>query len=449
VTTDTNRAASLPPDQTYGDITRQLTEIPLQPARGLRWLILASLLLVGVFVASTGALLVFGVGIWGINIPVNWGLGVVNAVWPIGIAHAGTALSALLLLTGHSWRNSINRFAEAMAVAAALCASLYPILHLGRPELFYWMVPYPTAWEIWPQFRSPLVWDFFAFGAYVVVALLFWYIGLIPDLASVRDRADTPRRRAVYNALALGWRGSAAHWMRWRQAYHVIAALALGIVVLHNGGSLLFAAGPVPGWHTTLFPVFFLTGSLFAGLAVIIVLTVLLRAAYGLQNLLTLRHLELLARFLLATGLFTGYCYVMDAFFAWYSGDPYQIRTLHDRFAGAYAWSFWGAMLLSLGTIQVLWWRAARRSPAVLLAVGLLVTLGMWLERYMLLVTALYRDFLPSSWGYYFPTFWEWSLFAGVIGLFLLLFLLFLRFLPPVSIAEVKEALHEARTEAE
>jgi Ni/Fe-hydrogenase subunit HybB-like protein len=436
------------PEQSFRDVTEQLTAITLEPPPALRWFIAGSALLVGVFLVSVVVLFTRGVGIWGVNQPVGWGLDILNTVWWIGIAHAGTMISALLLLVGHGFRNSLNRFAEAMAVFAAICAALYPILHLGRPEVFYWVFPYPSPLGLWPQFRSPLTWDVIAFATYLTVSILFWYVGLIPDLASVRDRSRSRSARRFYGLLALGWRGSARHWLRWRQVYRLIAALAIVLVVLlHSAGAMLFAIGPVPGWHSTLFPAFFMFGAVFSGFAMVAIIAVLLRGAFHLHNLVTDRHLDILGMLLLSLGLLTAYGYVMEAFFPWYSGDPYELQTLHDRLAGPYAWSTWGSLLLAMVPIQALWWRRVRASGVGLLVVAVLVTVGMWLERFMLLVTSSHRDFLPSAWGFYTPSFWEWSLFVGTVGLFLFLFFLFVRFLPLVSIFEIKEVLQEERSE--
>lgn len=432
----------LPPEDTYGHISDEVTRIALHPERRRRWWIAFALsgALVLMFLASVGWLLVAGVGIWGLNIPVNWGLDIINTVWWIGIGHAGTMISALLLLMGQSWRNSLNRFAEAMTLFAAVCASLFPILHLGRPWLFYWMFPYPNDMGLWPQFRSPLTWDVFSFLAYVLVSFLFWYVGMIPDLATLRDRAEGALSRRIYGALSLGWRGSARHWRRWRQAYLAIAVLSFHLVIsVHSGVAMLFAAGPIPGWHTTLFPPFFVQGAVFSGMAMILLLAIGLRHAFHLQDIITRRHLDIVARLLLATGLLTAYGYLFEVFHAWYSGDPFELRTLKDRLVGPYAWSTWAAVALNVVLIQLLWFRSVRASEIALFVIGLGVAVGMWLERYLLVVSGLYRDYLPLSWRPYHTTLSEWMLFAGTIGLFLFLFLLFARLLPLVSIFELKE----------
>jgi Ni/Fe-hydrogenase subunit HybB-like protein len=428
----------------YAEITEEITRIPLDyPKRGAWWIFFGfALLLLLLFFVSVAVLFWFGVGVWGNNIPVNWGLAIANYVWFLGIGHAGTLISAMLLLVGAHWRNSLNRFAEAMTLFAVTCAGLYPILHLGRPWLFYWMAPYPNTMSIWPQFKSPLTWDFFAVLTYLAVSVLFWYIGIVPDLAAVRDRARRREAQIFYGIAALGWRGSARHWARWRQSYRLTAAIAVPLVVsVHSEISLLFAAGPIPGWDSTVFPPYFVLGAAFSGFAVVAMIAVTLRHALGVGDLVTVRHLDLLGKFLLATGLMTAYGYFAEAFTALYAGDIYEQGTLLDRLSGDYAWSYWSAIAANFVPLQLLWWRRVRRNPVLLFLVGLSVSIGMWFERYMLLVTPLYRDYLVSSWGEYHANIWEWALFAGMLGVFLVPFLLFVRFLPVISAFEVKEAL--------
>ena len=426
--------------------TERVTRIPLKyPTPGAWWICFSfSLLLLLSFVISATVLLVSGVGVWGNNVPVNWGLAIANYIWFLGIGHAGTLISAMLLLLGAHWRNSLNRFAEAMTLFAVVCAGLYPILHLGRPWFFYWIAPYPNTMTISPQFKSPLSWDFFAVLTYLTVSVLFWYIGIIPDLAAVRDRAKRRWQQVIYGLAALGWRGSARHWARWNQAYRLTAAIAVPLVVsVHSEISLLFAAGPIPGWTSTVFPPYFVLGAAFSGFAVVAMIAVVLRHALGLGMLVTERHLDLLGRFLLATGLMTGYGYVAEVFDSLYGGDLQDIGTLMDRLAGAYAFSYWGAVILNFVPLQLLWFKSVRCQPLVLFLIGLSATIGMWFERYMLLTTSLYRDYLVSSWGQYHPSIWEWGLYAGMLGVFLAPFLLFVRFLPVISAFEVEEALRE------
>ncbi|MGK9050709.1 NrfD/PsrC family molybdoenzyme membrane anchor subunit [Neorhizobium petrolearium] len=427
-------------------ITDEITRIPLRyPHPRIWWAFFAvSLLLLLCFAVSAAVLLIYGVGMWGNNIPVNWGLAISNYIWFLGIGHAGTLISALLLLLGAHWRNSLNRFAEAMTLFAVVCAGLYPILHLGRPWYFYWMAPYPNTMTISPQFKSPLSWDFFAVLTYLTVSVLFWYIGIIPDLASVRDRAKKRGQQVFYGLLSLGWRGSARHWVRWNQAYRMTAAIAVPLVVsVHSEISLLFAAGPIPGWNSTVFPPYFVLGAAFSGFAVVLMIAVALRHALGLADLVTGRHLDLLGRFLLATGLMTAYGYWAEIYDTLYSGEQQDLATLTDRLAGTYAYSYWSAVILNFLPLQLLWFAGIRKKPVALFLIGLSVTVGMWYERYMLLTTSLYRDYLVSSWGEYHPSIWEWGLYLGMLGVFFTPFLLFIRFLPVISAFEVKEALRE------
>ena len=430
----------------YAEVTREIVDIALDyPDRRGWWLcFLGALCLLLLFLVAVGVLLWNGVGVWGNNIPVGWGLAISNYIWFLGIGHAGTLISALLLLLQQHWRNSLNRFAEAMTLFAVLCGGLYPLLHLGRPWLFYWMAPYPNTMGIWPQFKSPLTWDFFAVLTYLTVSILFWYIGIIPDLAATRDRATTRRQQVFYGISALGWRGSARHWERWRQSYRLTAVLAVPLVVsVHSEISLLFAAGPIPGWTSTVFPPYFVLGAAFSGFAVVSMIAVVLRHALRLQDLVTPHHLDLLAKLLLTTGLMTAYGYWAEVFDALYGGNQLDLDTLADRVSGIYAWSYWLAIAANFLPLQLLWWRGVRVQPLLLFLIGLSVSIGMWLERFMLLVTSLYRDYLVSSWHEYQPSFWEWALFAGMLGVFLTLFLLFVRFLPVISAFELKEAMFE------
>jgi Ni/Fe-hydrogenase subunit HybB-like protein len=435
----------LPPEQSLGDVTDQIARIPLQFPMRRRWLIalaFSSCLLV-LFLVSVVVLFTRGVGVWGINIPVNWAFAIHNYVWWLGIGHAGTLISALLLLMGRDWRNSLNRFAETMTLFAVLCAGVYPVLHLGRPWFIYWMFPYPATMGVWPQFRSPLEWDIWAVLTYGTVSVVFWYIGLIPDLGAARDRARRRGWQVFFGVLSLGWRGTHTHWFRWQQCYRLIAALAVPLVVsVHSEVSLLFAAGQIPGWHSTIFPPYFVMGAAFSGFAMVAMIAIALRALFHLHNLVTDDHLDVLGKVLLATGLMTAYGYVFEVFDALYSGGSYEIQTVLDRFTGAYAWTYWGAVILNFLVLQPLWWRTARRTAWPLFLIATSVVIGMWLERYMILVTSLYREFLVSSWGSFTPSFWDWSTYFGTIGLFLVPFLLVIRLFPVISIFETKEVLH-------
>ena len=442
---------AVPTDESFHDVTREVGGIPLHFPHPRRWWIAFgfSLSLFLLFLASAAWVFWWDVGVWGNNIPVNWGFPIANYVWWIGLGHAGTLISALLLLLGQEWRNSLNRFAEAMTLGALICGGLYPILHLGRPWFFYWMLPYPSSMGVWPQFRSPLVWDIWAVLTYLSVSIIFWYIGLIPDLAAVRDRAKTRGWQVFFGVLALGWRGSASHWMRWNKTYRICAAIAVPLVVsVHSEISLLFAVGQLPGWHSTVFPPYFVMGAAFSGFAIVAIISIVIRSAFGLRDLVSDTHIELLAKVLLATGWMTMYGYFVEIFDALYSGEADEIRKLVEHLTGAYAWAYWGAIVFNFGFLQLLWSRRVRRSAPLVFVISLGVMIGMWLERYMIVVATLYRDFLVSSYGLFVPTFWDWSLFAGMIGLFLTFYLLFIRIFPSISMFEEKEVL-EKEKEAE
>jgi len=432
------------PAYTYGSITDKIASIVLSRPTTLGWVTgfgIAFVLLLVLFVAVS-YLLVRGVGIWGINIPVGWGFAIVNFVWWIGIGHAGTLISSILLLLRQQWRTSINRFAEAMTLFAVSCAGLFPLLHLGRPWFFYWLVPYPNTMALWPQFRSPLVWDVFAVGTYMTVSFLFWFVGLIPDLATLRDRAKKKRAKIVYGILAMGWRGSAIHWHRYETAYLLLAGLATPLVVsVHTVVSFDFSIGIVPGWHSTIFPPYFVAGAIYSGFAMVMVLSIPLRAVYRLQDLITMRHLQNMAKVMLATGMIVGYGYLMEAFMAWFSGNTYETYMMQNRMAGPYAPLYWSLIVTNLVIPQALWFRKVRNSVPALFAVAISVNVGMWLERFIIVVTSLHRDFMPSAWSMYYPTIWDWATFAGSIGLFLFLLFLFIRFLPMISISEMRQIL--------
>lgn len=441
----------LPLDQSLHDVTVEVGRVPLRfPAR-TPWLIamLLALALLALFFASITWLFTWGVGVWGLNIPVNWAFAIHLYVWWLGLGHAGTLISAMLLLMGQDWRNSLNRFAEAMTLCAVICAGIEPVIHLGRPWFVYWMFPYPSTMGVWPQFRSPLEWDIWAVLTYLTVSFWFWYIGLIPDLATVRDRAKKRGWKVFFGIFSLGWRGSAQHWARWRKAYTTTAAIAVPLVVsVHSEVSLLFASGQVPGWHSTIFPPYFVLGAAFSGFAMVQVIAVTVRHVFGLTELVTARHLDILAMVLLASGLMTAYGYVFEVFDAFYAGGLREVATTEDRFFGQYAWSYWGAVIFNFVPLQLLWFRRVRHNPMLLFLIGTSVVIGMWLERYMILVTSLYQDFLVSSFGDYHATFWDWSTFIGTIGLFSVPFLLFIRYIPSISIFEDKEVLVREKEEA-
>jgi Ni/Fe-hydrogenase subunit HybB-like protein len=429
------------PGHTYASVTDKISAIVLTGKNPRAWVIgfLVSFLLVLLFFYAVGYLLVRGIGIWGVNIPVGWGFAIINFVWWIGIGHAGTLISAILLLLRQPWRTSINRFAEAMTLFAVACAGLFPLLHLGRPALFYWLFPYPNVMALWPQFRSPLVWDVFAVLTYFTVSLLFWYVGLIPDLATLRDRSQSRVGRVVYGFFAMGWRGAATHWHRYETAYLLLAGLATPLVVsVHSVVSLDFAISIVPGWHSTVFPPYFVAGAIFSGFAMVLMLAIPIRALYGLHDFITARHLHNMGRVMLATGLIVAYGYVMEAFIGWYSGSEFERYTVLNRATGPYAPLYWGLIACNVIAPQLLWFRRVLASPIALFVIATVVNAGMWLERFVIVVTSLHRDFLPSAWGMYWPTRWDWATFVGTIGLFLALMFLFIRFLPVISIFEMR-----------
>src|SRR5437879_8237699 len=401
-----------------------------------------------VLLASVSYLFLRGVGIWGINVPVGWGFAIVNFVWWIGIGHAGTLISAILLLLHQQWRTSINRFAEAMTLFAVACAGLFPLLHMGRPWFFYWLMPYPNTMGMWPQFRSPLVWDVFAVSTYFLVSLLFWYVGLIPDLATLRDRSTSRVGQIVYGILAMGWRGSARHWHRYETAYLLLAALATPLVVsVHTVVSFDFAVAILPGWHSTMFPPYFVAGAIYSGFAMVLVLAIPLRALYGLHDLITMRHLDNCAKVMLATAEIVAYSYIFEAFIAWYSGNTFEMFAIWNRMTGPYWPTYWLLIFCNLVAPQLLWVKKYRTNVIWLFVISLDVLVGMWLERYVIIVVSLHRDFLPSSWGMYSPTLWDVATYVGSIGLLFFLFFLFIRLLPMISIFEVRTLLPEAEVE--
>jgi Ni/Fe-hydrogenase subunit HybB-like protein len=443
VTQPTPRASAPPiigPGQTFSSVTDKISSVVLERTpRGWYAGLAISLALLMLFFYAVTVLLVRGVGVWGVNIPVGWGFAIINFVWWIGIGHAGTLISAILLLFRQAWRTSINRFAEAMTLFAVSCAGLYPILHLGRPWLAYWLFPYPNTMGMWPNFRSPLIWDVFAVSTYATVSLMFWFVGLIPDLATLRDRSQSLVGRKIYGILAMGWRGSARHWQRYETAYLLLAGLSTPLVVsVHTIVSFDFAVGIIPGWHATIFPPYFVAGAIYSGFAMVMTLAIPLRKFYGLEDFVTIKHLDNMARVMLATGLIVAYGYTMEAFTAWYSANAYEQYMMLNRFGGPYAPVYWLLILCNVIVPQLLWFRRVRASVAALFVIAFVVNVGMWLERFIIVVTSLSRDFLPSSWAMYYPTFYDWATYIGSIGLFLTLLFLFIRFLPMISIFEMR-----------
>ena len=436
----------LAPGQTYDTVTETITSIPLSKGQPPFWWIgfAIGFSLLMVFFAAVTWLLVKGVGIWGINIPVAWGFAIVNFVWWIGIGHAGTFISAILLLLFQQWRTAINRLTEAMTLFAVACAGLYPLLHLGRPWVFYWILPYPDTMDLWPQFRSPLVWDVFAVSTYFTVSLLFWFLGLLPDLATVRDKAVNPWKKKLYGIFAMGWRGSATHWQRHQSAYLLLAGLATPLVIsVHSVVSFDFSVAIVPGWHSTIFPPYFVAGAIYSGFAMVLNIMLPLRKIYRLESLITQRYLNNMANVMLVTGEIVAYGYVIEAFMAWYGGDRFDEYMMHNRAFGPYGWVFWSLMALNVVFPQALWSRKVRNNPVLLFIVAFSINVGMWVERFVIVITSLNRDFTPSAWRMYYPTVWDWATLFGSVGLFLTLLFLFVRFLPMISISETRELVAE------
>ena len=442
--------AQRPPLVLGGMDFEEVTEIiskPIEQKAPTWWLIsfvasLSGLLLLKAMLA----LLVWeGVGVWGLNNPVGWGFAIVNFVFWVGIGHAGTLISAILFLFRQNWRTAVNRFAEAMTIFAVMCAGVFPGFHIGRVWLAYFLFPIPNSMGMWPNFRSPLLWDVFAVSTYFTVSLLFWYVGLVPDFGTIRDRAKTKCRKFIYGVLALGWRGANRHWQNYERAYLILAALATPLVLsVHSIVSFDFAISQLPGWHTTIFPPYFVAGAIFSGFAMVVTLMVLARELFGMKNIMTIHHLECMNKIILATGMMVGYAYSMEFFMAWYSGYEYESFAFINRASGPYAWAYWIMVSCNVISPQLFWFQRFRRSIPVMFIVSIFVNIGMWFERFVITVTSLHRDFLPSSWDYYSPTWVDICTFIGSFGLFFTLFLLFLKFFPMVAIAEVKMVMPES-----
>jgi len=448
----TDAGGSLPligGEHTFGSITDKISSIVLTGRTPRFWYIgfALSFVLVLVLFFCIAALVAVGVGLFGIMIPVAWGFAIVNFVWWIGIGHAGTLISAILLLLRQKWRQSINRFAEAMTLFAVACAGLFPLLHLGRPWYFYWLFPYPSTMGIQPQFRSPLVWDVFAVSTYFTVSLLFWFLGLIPDLATLRDRARGRIPRFIYGMLAMGWRGSAIHWHRYEIAYLLLAGLATPLVVsVHTVVSFDFAVALVPGWHSTIFPPYFVAGAIYSGFAMVLTIAIPLRKLYGLEDFITMRHLKNMGIIMLVTGMIVAYGYLMETFMAWYSGDIFEKYMMMNRMFGPYGWMYWLLILFNILIPQALWFRSLQANVLALFLIAISVNVGMWLERYVIVVVSLHRDYMPSAWGMYSGTIVDYAVLAGSIGLFVCLLFIFIRFLPMISIFEMRGLVHEEET---
>ncbi|RMF72990.1 MAG: hydrogenase [Planctomycetota bacterium] len=431
--------------QSVTDVVSNVTERPLRemPTAWFVAFAISSVFTLVLF-AMIGYLFCTGVGVWGVNNPVGWGFAIINFVFWVGIGHAGTLISAILFLFRQTWRTAINRFAEAMTIFAVICALVFPGIHVGRVWVVYWMFPVPNQMAMWPQFRSPLLWDVFAVGTYFTVSLLFWYTGLIPDLATIRDRARGVRRW-IYGLLSLGWTGAARHWHRYERAYLILAALSTPLVLsVHSVVSFDFAVSQLPGWHTTILPPYFVAGAIFSGFAMVVTLAVPSRQLFGLKDIITMRHLENMNKIILATGSMVGYAYAMEFFIAWYSQNPNETFVFISRAFGPYAWAYWTMVSCNVIFPQLFWFKRVRTSIWAMFIISLLVNVGMWFERYVIVITSLSSDFLPSSWDYYYPTTIDVLTLLGSFGLFFTLFLLFIRFLPMVAMAEVKAVMPQA-----
>jgi len=433
---------------TYESITNDVSQI-VERKTPLPWYILfamavsLALLLFGML----GYLFFEGVGVWGLNVPVSWGWAIINFVFWVGIGHAGTLISAILFLLRQKWRTSINRFAEAMTIFAVTCALIFPGVHVGRIWVAYWLFPYPNQMAMWPNFRSPLEWDIFAVFTYFLVSAMFWFVGLVPDLATLRDRAKNITRKKIFGFLSLGWRGGNRQWKHYEMTYLLLAGLSTPLVLsVHSVVSTDFAVSQLPGWHTTIFPPYFVAGAVFSGFAMVTTLAIIVRRVFHIEHIITIKHLENIAKIMLATGLMVGYAYSMEFFIAWYSGNIYERFVFLNRAMGPYAWAYWTMISCNVIVPQLFWFKKLRNNIPVLFIATIFINIGMWFERFVIVVTSLSRDFLPSSWDYFSPTWVDILTFVGAFGLFFSLFLLFVRFLPIVAMSEVKAILpHDSK----
>ena len=441
------RARLIVGDNDFASITNTVCGVVERPKPPKIWWVIFAISssLTLVLLAMIAYLVTNGIGVWGLQIPVGWGYAIVNFVFWVGIGHAGTLISAILFLLRQRWRTSINRFAEGMTIFAVICAGVFPGIHVGRIWFAYWLGPIPNQMSMWPNFRSPLLWDVFAVGTYATVSLLFWYMGMIPDLATLRDRAKTKVRWFFYGVLSLGWRSSNRHWHRFEMAYLLLAALATPLVLsVHSVVSFDFAVSIMPGWHTTIFPPYFVAGAIFSGFAMVVTLVIPTRKIFGLEEIITLRHLENMAKIMLATAMMVGLAYSTEFFMAWYSGNQYEAFTFMNRAFGPYAWAYWTMVTCNVLVPQLFWFKKLRTNIVALWIASVLINVGMWFERFVIVVSSLSRDYLPTSWGYYRPSIVDILTFLGSFGLFFTLFLLFVRFLPIVGMAEVKGVMPQA-----
>jgi molybdopterin-containing oxidoreductase family membrane subunit len=450
---DSRTPPVIAPGHTFESVTEAISHAVLSKRTPVGWFLGFGIgfVLLMILNVTIGNLLMTGIGIWGNNVPVGWAFDIINFVWWIGIGHAGTLISAILLLFRQQWRTSINRFAEAMTLFAVACAAMFPLLHTGRPWLAaYWLFPYPNSMGLWPQFRSPLIWDVFAVSTYFTVSLLFWFTGLVPDLATLRDKAKSQAAKHIFGVFALGWRGSAKHWQRYEMAYLLLAGISTPLVLsVHSVVSFDFAVSVLPGWHATIFPPYFVAGAIYSGFAMVMTLAIPLRKFYHMEDFITMRHIHNMTKVMLVTGMIVAYGYANEAFFAWYSANPYEGYMMLNRMTGPYAVFYWSLIAINACMIQLFWFRSVRDNIPLLFVLSLLVNVGMWLERFIIIVTSLHRDFLPSSWDMYQPTRWDYAMLSGTIGLFLSLFFLFIRFLPAIAMFEMRTIVPEAKLNLE
>ncbi len=427
-------------------VTKLISDIP-QERTPMWWYIAFGIanMLLAVMLAMVAWLIWSGIGVWGLNNPVGWGWDITNFVWWVGIGHAGTLISAILFLFRQGWRTAINRFAEAMTIFAVMCAGLFPAIHVGRIWTIYWIFPLPNSMQLWPNFNSPLLWDVFAVFTYLTVSTLFWYVGLIPDLATMRDKVKGKLSKLIYGTFALGWTGANRHWQNYEKAYMILAGLATPLVLsVHTIVSFDFAVSIIPGWHTTIFPPYFVAGAVFSGFAMVLSLMIITRKLYKLEDIMTLDHIEKMNIIILVTGNMVGFAYVMEFFIAWYGGVEYEKFAFINRAFGPYAWAYWIMVTCNVVAPQFFWVKKFRRNIALTFVLSIVINIGMWFERFVITATSLAQDFLPSSWGYFTPTYVDILTYLGTFGLFFTLFLLFLRFLPMVAISEIKGVMPQA-----
>jgi Ni/Fe-hydrogenase subunit HybB-like protein len=433
-------------EKDYSKITEDISR-PIVNRPGKLWYIAITISSTALIVGVIAITLTIwkGIGLWGLNRTIGWGWGITNFVWWVGIGHAGTFISAILLLFRQKWRTGINRSAEAMTIFAVMCAGLFPLIHMGRLPLGYFILPYPNSRQVWVNFNSPLLWDVFAITTYLLVSILFWYMGLLPDIATIRDRTKTKVRKFIYGTLSFGWTGSARHWSRHESMSLILAGLAAPLVLsVHSIVSFDFATSVIPGWHTTIFPPYFVSGAIFSGFAMVLTLMLIARKTMNLTDYITINHVESMNKIIIATGSIVGVAYITELFMSWYSGSIYERFTFYNRALGPYWWAYWIMMTCNVISPQLLWFKKLRRSVIFTFILSIFINIGMWFERFVIVVTSLHRDFLPSSWAMYKPTIIEVSIFLGTLGIFFTCFLLFVRFFPVIAIAEVKAVLKSA-----